>query len=89
MLKAVQGVEGVDEVSANGWGQARFNKVDGSFSSVDPTNAEEVMNLEVSEGSIADLGKNGVVVGKVRRPSTAGRWATRSWRSSPRAGSTS
>ena len=64
VVKAVQGVEGVDEVSANGWGQARFNKVDGSFSSVDPTNAEEVMNLKVSEGSIADLGKNGVVVGK-------------------------
>jgi len=64
VVKAVQGVEGVDEVSANGWGQARFNKVDGSFSSVDPTNAEEVMNLKVSEGSIADLGKNGIVVGK-------------------------
>jgi putative ABC transport system permease protein len=72
VVKAVQGVEGVDQVSANGWGQARFNKVDGSFSSVDPTNAEEVMNLKVSEGSIADLGKDGVVVGKTA--ATANGW---------------
>jgi putative ABC transport system permease protein len=64
VLDAVKGVEGVDEVSANGWGQARFDKEDGSFSAVDPTNAEEVMNLDVAEGSVSDLGKNGVVVGK-------------------------
>jgi putative ABC transport system permease protein len=72
VTKAVQDVEGVDQVSASGWGQARFDKVDGSFSSVDPTNAEEVMNLEVSEGSIADLGKSGVVVG--RTAATANGW---------------
>ena len=65
-LDAVEGVEGVDEVSANGWGQARFDRQDGSFSAVDPTNAEEVMNLDVSEGSVADLGKDGVVVGEGR-----------------------
>jgi putative ABC transport system permease protein len=64
VLDAVEGVEGVDEVSANGWGQARFDKQDGSYSSVDPTNAEEVMNLNVSQGTVSDLGKDGVVVAK-------------------------
>ncbi len=64
VIDAVQGVDGVDQVSANGWGQARFDKADSSYSSVDPANAEEVMNLNVSQGSIADLGKDGVVVAK-------------------------
>jgi putative ABC transport system permease protein len=64
VIDAVKDVDGVDQVSANGWGQARFDKADSSFSAVDPTNAEEVMNLNVSEGSIADLGMDGIVVGK-------------------------
>jgi putative ABC transport system permease protein len=62
VIDAVQDVEGVDQVSPSGWGQARFDGEDSSFSSVDPTNAEDVMNLGVTEGSLADLGKNGVVV---------------------------
>jgi putative ABC transport system permease protein len=64
VIDAVKGVEGVDEVSGSGWGQARFDNEDGSFSAVDPTNAEEVMNLDVVEGAVSDLGKNGVVIGK-------------------------
>jgi len=60
----VQDVPGVDKVSANGWGQARFDNADSSYSAVDPATAEEVMNLEVSQGSIAALGKDGVVVSK-------------------------
>ena len=55
-------VEGVDEVSANGWGQARFGGTDGSYSAIDPSNAEEVMNLHLSQGSVADIGSDGVVV---------------------------
>jgi putative ABC transport system permease protein len=64
VVDAVKQVEGVDEVSANGWGQARFEGSDSSFSAVDPANAEEVMNLHVSKGSVADLGSDGVVVAK-------------------------
>jgi putative ABC transport system permease protein len=64
VIDAVQDVPGVDKVSANGWGQARFDNADSSYSAVDPATAEEVMNLEVSQGSIAALGKDGVVVSK-------------------------
>ena len=64
VIDAVQDVDGVDQVSASGWGKARFDDKDSSFSSVDPSNAEEVMNLEVSDGSVADLGEDGVVVGE-------------------------
>jgi putative ABC transport system permease protein len=54
----------VDKVSANGWGEARFEKSASSFSAVDPATAEAVMNLKVSAGSVADLGDDGVVVSK-------------------------
>jgi putative ABC transport system permease protein len=64
VLDAVKGVDGVDEVSGTGWGEARFDGHGSGYSSVDPTNAEEVMNLDVTQGSVADLGKDGVVVAK-------------------------
>ncbi len=64
VIRAVKAVPGVDQVSANGWGQARFANADSSFSSVDPATAEEVMNLHVSQGAVSDLGKDGVVVAK-------------------------
>jgi len=43
-----------------------------SYSAVDPATAEEVMNLEVSQGSVADLGKDGVMVS--RSTATAEGW---------------
>ena len=59
------------------------------FSAVDPATAEDVMNLEVSQGSVGDLGKDGVVVSKAAAAThTAGSSATRSRRSSPRPAST-
>ncbi len=64
VVDAVRGVDGVDAVSANGWGQARFAGEDSSYSAIDPATAEEVMNLHVSAGSVSDLGKDGVVVAK-------------------------
>ena len=64
VIAAVKSVPGVDQVSANGWGEARFAGSSSSFSAVDPTNADDVMNLGVSQGSVADLGKDGVVVSK-------------------------
>ena len=62
VIDDVASVEGVDEVAANGFGRARFGGADASFSSVDPSNAEEVLNLDVTEGSLSDLGADGVVV---------------------------
>ena len=62
VVDAVRAVPGVDEISPNGWGQARFASEATSYSAVDPATAEGVMNLDVSQGSLADLGKDGVVV---------------------------
>ena len=64
VIDAVQGVEGVDKVSAGGWGQAHFDNGGTSYSAVDPATAEEVMNLKVSQGSVEDLGADGVMVSK-------------------------
>ena len=64
VVDAVAAVDGVAEVSANGWGQARFDGEPSSYSAVDPSNADDVMNLDVSQGSFADLGDDGVVVSK-------------------------
>lgn len=64
VVDAVQDVPGVDQVSANGWGEARLAGEGSSYSAVDPATAEEVMNLHVSQGAIADLGDDGIVVGR-------------------------
>ncbi len=72
VIGAVEDVKGVEQVAASGWGQARFLGADSSFSSVDPATAGKVMNLDVSEGSLADLGKDGVVVS--RSAATAHKW---------------
>jgi putative ABC transport system permease protein len=73
VIDAVAGVPGVDQVSASGWGEAHFNGQDSTYSSVNPANAEELMSLDVSQGSMADLGRNGVVVSKAT--ATANGWA--------------
>jgi putative ABC transport system permease protein len=62
VVAAVRSVPGVDEISPSGWGQARFASEAKSYSAIDPATAEGVMNLDVSQGSLADLGKDGVVV---------------------------
>ena len=64
VIAAVQAVDGVDQVSAGGWGEARFDNGDTTYSAIDPATAEEVMNLEVSQGSIDDLAEDGVMVSK-------------------------
>jgi putative ABC transport system permease protein len=64
VIDAVKDVDGVEAVSASGWGQARFEGSDSSYSAVDPTTAEKLMNLDLSEGSMTDLGQDGVVVSK-------------------------
>jgi putative ABC transport system permease protein len=62
VLGAVKDVPGVDEVSATGWGQARFAGSDTSYSSVDPATAGDLNNMDVRPGSLSDLGVDGVVV---------------------------
>src|SRR6266508_3134656 len=64
VIKVVKGVPGVDKVSATGWGQARFDGADSSYSAVDPATAADVLNLGLSSGSLSDLGSDGVVVQK-------------------------
>lgn len=64
VIEAVKDVEGVDKVSASGWGEARFAGGSSSYSAVDPATAEEVVDLKVLQGSVSDLGQDGVVVGE-------------------------
>ncbi len=64
VVEAVAGVAGVDEISATGWGQARFDGADSSYSAIDPDNAGELMTLNLSKGSLGDLGSDGVVISK-------------------------
>ena len=64
VIGAVRTVPGVEQVSASSWGQAHFLGADSSYSAIDPATAGKVMNLDVSKGSLTDLGKDGVVVSK-------------------------
>jgi putative ABC transport system permease protein len=72
VIDAVKAVEGVDKVSAGGWGQARFDNSDTTYAAIDPATADEVMNLEVSQGSVAELGEDGLMVSK--KMATAQGW---------------
>lgn len=62
VVDAVRAVPGVEEISASGWGEARFNGADSSYSAIDPANAGELMKFDLSAGSLSDLGADGVVV---------------------------
>ncbi|MFC4784474.1 ABC transporter permease [Nocardioides sp. MAHUQ-72] len=62
VVGAVEGVDGVAEVSPSGWGEARFDHQPSSFSSVDPATAGDIMGLDISRGSVEDLGRDGVLV---------------------------
>ncbi len=64
VLDAVKDVEGVETVTPNGWGMARFAGFDASYSAIDPATAGDLMRLELSEGSLSDLGEDTVVVSK-------------------------
>ena len=64
VVDAVEDVEGVETVTPNGWGMARFAGLDASYSAIDPATAGDLMRLELSEGSLSDLGEDTVVVSK-------------------------
>jgi len=60
--KAAAEVDGIEAISPNGWGEARFDGSDAAYTAIDPTTVEEVLNLEMSAGSAADLGPDGVLI---------------------------
>jgi putative ABC transport system permease protein len=62
VVSAVQAVPGVDDVTWNGWGEAHFAGSSSTYSSVDPGNAADVIDFDVTQGSLSDLGPGGVVV---------------------------
>lgn len=61
---AAADVEGVATVSSLGWGEMRVDGADTNYSSVDPSTAEQVLNLDVSAGEVADLVGGGVMVAR-------------------------
>jgi putative ABC transport system permease protein len=62
VIPVVQKVPGVGVVAATGWGEARFDGADSTYSAVDPATAAEGLNLGLSAGSVSALGTDGVVV---------------------------
>lgn len=64
VVRSVAKVRGVSTVSATSFGEARFGGSSSYFSSIDPATAERVLDLDVSAGSMRDLGKDGVLLKK-------------------------
>jgi len=64
VVKAVAAVPGVDVVSPTGYGEARIAGESTFYSSLDPATADQLLNLDVTSGSTADLGKDGVLISK-------------------------
>ena len=64
VLPAVAAVPGVETLSPTGYGEARFGGVSTSYSSVDPATVGELLNLDITSGSAADLGTDGVLLSK-------------------------
>jgi putative ABC transport system permease protein len=62
--REVARVPGVALVSPTGFGEARFAGDTATYNSVDPATVERALDLDVSAGSAADLGTNGVVISK-------------------------
>jgi putative ABC transport system permease protein len=57
-------VPGVQVASLTGWGEWRFNGADSTYSSIDPSTAAKVLDLEMVDGSVADLGVSSVAMPK-------------------------
>ena len=62
--QTVADVPGVATISPSGWGEARFAGGDGTYSAVDPATAQQVLNLDVSAGSVSALANDDVVVSR-------------------------
>jgi len=62
VTKVVANVPGVAVVSPTSYGRARFAGSSSAYDSVDPKTVEEVLNLGIMSGSVADLGPDGVLL---------------------------
>ena len=60
--RLVAQVPGVATTSATGWGEARFDGAEATYSSLDPATVDEVLDLEVVSGAVGDLGTDGLLV---------------------------
>jgi putative ABC transport system permease protein len=60
--RAAAEVEGIETISPNGFGEARFDGQGSTYTAIDPATVEDVLNLELSAGSASDLGPDGVLV---------------------------
>ncbi len=68
--KVVAEVPGVETVSANGWGEARFDSSGSTYSSIDPATADQVIDLGLTAGSVPDLAeKDSVIVSQSKADS--------------------
>ena len=89
VIETVKAVDGVDQVSANGWGQARFAKADSSLLGGRPGDGRGRDEPRRLAGfGRATWARTASWSRRPRRPRTAGSSATRSRRSSPRPAST-
>jgi len=61
-VKAVQGVPGVQDVSASGWGEARFAGQASGYAAVDPATVSNVFKLHVTSGAVENLDGDGIVI---------------------------
>jgi putative ABC transport system permease protein len=58
----VRSVPGVATVSSTGYGEARVDGSVSTYSSVQPSTVDQVLDLEVTSGSVAALGTDGILV---------------------------
>ena len=57
-------VDGVKALSATGFGSARINGSGTSYSSIDPSTVQSLLNLDMSDGSVTDMGPNDILVSR-------------------------
>jgi putative ABC transport system permease protein len=60
--EVVAAVPGVAVVSPTSYGSARFGGAASDYASVDPATVEQVLDLDVTSGSVKDLGADGVLL---------------------------
>src|SRR4051794_38323943 len=60
--KVVEGVDGVDAVSGNGYGVVKVAGKVESFASIDPATADRALDLGLAAGKASDLATDGVLV---------------------------
>ena len=62
VTEVVADVSGVEVISPTSYGQARFAGAPSAYASVDAATIEQVLDLGITSGSVADLGPDGVLL---------------------------